>query len=132
MFLSLKYLFLNENIYKLCLFKINMKIKENKSIFLEYLGDTPQLRVIDFLIDNHFFDYPITEIARGSNVSYNSLVSFFSDWIGKEIIIKTRKVGKSDYFKLNLENEFVKNIIKFDWKLTESRALKEKELEVNN
>ncbi len=109
-----------------------MRIKENKSIFLEYLGDTPQLRVIDFLIDNHFFDYPLTEIARGSNVSYNSLGSFFSEWIKKGIVVKTRKIGKSEYFKLNLENEFVKNIIKFDWKLVENQALAEKELEVNN
>ncbi len=33
-----------------------MKQKENKSLFLQQFGDTPQLRVIDFLIDNHFFD----------------------------------------------------------------------------
>lgn len=108
-----------------------MKVKENKSIFLEYFGDTPQLRVLDFLIDNHFFDFPLTEIARGSNVSYNSLVSFFSDWIEKSILIKTRKIGKSDYYKLNLENSFVRNIMKLDWSLTKKSAmpeLEEKEL----
>jgi|SRR3989344_5225262 len=104
-----------------------MKIKENKSIFLKYFGDTPKLRVLDFLIDNHFFDYPLTEIARESNVSYNSLVSFFSDWIKLGVVIQTRKIGKSDYYKLNLENNFVKNIIKLDWSLTKNSAL-----EVNN
>ena len=75
-------------------------------------GDTPQLRVIDFFIDNHFFDYPMTEIARESNVSYNSLKSFFDYFIKSGIICKTRKVGKSDYFKLNTSNTFVKNLIK--------------------
>lgn len=100
-----------------------MKFKENRSFFLKFLGDTHQLRVIDFLIDNHFFDYLLTEIARESNVSYNSLTSFFSDWIKKGIVIKTRKVGKSDYFKLNLQNEFVKGIMIFDWKLVENSAL---------
>lgn len=102
-----------------------MKVKENKSIFLEYMGDTPQLRVLDFLIDNHFFDYPLTEIARGSNVSYNSLVSFFSGWIKKEIVIITRKIGKSDYYQLNMDNSFVKNIIKLDWSLTKKNAMPE-------
>ena len=102
-----------------------MKIKENKSIFLEYLGDTPQLRVIDFLIDNHFFDFPLTEIARGANVSYNSLTSFFHQWVERKVIIKTRKIGKSDYYKLNLENSFIKNIIKLDWSLTKKSALPE-------
>ncbi len=108
-----------------------MKQKENKSIFLEYLGDTSELRVLDFLIDNHFFDFPLTEIARGSNVSYNSLVSFFPAWAEKEIVVKTRKIGKSDYYKLNLNNSFVKNIIKLDWSLTKKNALpdlKEEEL----
>ena len=108
-----------------------MRVKENKSIFLEYLGDTPQLRALDFFIDNHFFDYPLTEIARGRNVSYNSLVSFFSDWVKKKIVIKTRKVGKSEYYKINLENSFVRNIIKLDWSLTKknvSPELKEEEL----
>lgn len=109
-----------------------MKTKENKSLFLEYLGDTPQLRVLDFLIDNHFFDFPLTEIARGSNVSYNSLVIFFPDWVNKGIVIKTRKIGKSDYYQLNMKNSFVKNVIKLDWSLTKKNALPEMEEEVLN
>lgn len=100
-----------------------MKIKENKSVFLECFGDTPQLRVIDFLIDNHFFDYPITEIAKGSNVSYNSIKLFFPNLINSGVIIKTRKVGKSDYYKLNLDNLFVKNLIKLDWSLVNNSSL---------
>lgn len=104
-----------------------MKTKENKSIFLEYFGDTPQLRVLDFLIDNHFFDFPLTEIARGSNVSYNSLVSFFPSLIEKGIVIKTRKIGKSDYYKLNFENSFIINLIKLDWSLTKRTILPELE-----
>jgi predicted transcriptional regulator len=100
-----------------------MKIKENKSFFLMQFGDTPKLRVLDFLIGFHFFDYPLTEIARESNVSYNSLKAFFPYFIQSGIVVKTRKVGKSDYFKLNLENNFVKNIIKLDWSLTKNVVL---------
>jgi len=100
-----------------------MKIKENKSLFLKQFGDTPQLRVLDFLIDNHMFDYPMTEIARGSEVSYNSLKLFFPNLIKSNILIKTRKVGKSDYYKLNLENPFIKNLIKLDWLLTKMNIL---------
>ena len=37
-------------------------------------------------------------------------------------MIKTRKVGKSDYYQLNLENNFVKNLMKLDWMLTKSYA----------
>ena len=102
---------------------LKMKRKQNKSFFLMQFGDTPQLRVLDFLIDNHFFDFPMTEIARESNVSYNSIILFFNDWIKSRILINTRKVGKSDYYKFNLENPFVKNLIKLDWTLTKSNTL---------
>ncbi|HLC57306.1 MAG TPA: hypothetical protein VJH95_01920 [Candidatus Nanoarchaeia archaeon] len=102
-----------------------MKIKENKSIFLGYFGDTPELRVLDFLIDNHFFDFPITTIAKESNVSYNSLVSFMPSWVEKKIVLKTRRIGKSDYYQLNMNNSFVRNIIKLDWSLTKKTTLPE-------
>ena len=105
-----------------------MKTKENKSIFLRQFGDTPQLRVIDFFIDNHFFDFPLTEIARESNVSYNSLKSFIDDFLKTQVIVKTRKIGKSDYYKLNIENLFVKNLIKLDLSLSKSYVLKESSL----
>jgi len=75
----------------------------------------------------HFFDYPVTEIARGSNVSYNSLKLFFPNFIKSCIVVKTRKIGKSDYFKLNLDNQFVKNLIKLDWSLTKRNVLAEGE-----
>ncbi|MBU1252543.1 MAG: helix-turn-helix domain-containing protein [Nanoarchaeota archaeon] len=103
-----------------------MKAKENKSFFLMQFGDTPQLRVLDFLIGNYFFDYPMTEIARESNVSYNSIINFFSRWVKEGILTRTRQVGKSDYYKLNTENEFVKNIIKFNWVMTKNNILSEK------
>jgi predicted transcriptional regulator len=107
-----------------------MKQKENKSFFLMQFGDTPQLRVLDFLIDNHFFDFPITEIARESNVSYNSIQVFFQQFIDSGVVVKTRRIGKSDYYKLNMDNEFVKNLIKLDWMLTKGSLLKE-ELALN-
>ena len=33
-------------------------------------------------------------------------------------LVKTRRVGKSDLFKLNIENPAVKQLIKLDWNLT--------------
>jgi hypothetical protein len=100
-----------------------MKPKENKSMFLECFGDTPQLRVLDFLIDNHMFDFPMTEMAKGSNVSYNSLKLFFPNLIDSKILIKTRKVGKSDYYRLNLENPFIKILMNLDWSLVKNSSV---------
>ncbi len=102
-----------------------MKNKEDKSLFLEYFGDTPQLKVLDFLIENFSFDYPMTQIARESKVSYNSIRVFFDNFVKAGILIQTRKVGKSDYYKLNTENIFVKNLIRLDWSLIKRSVLGE-------
>ncbi len=106
---------------------IKMRTKKEKSLFLEQFGDTPQLRVIDFMIENHFFDYPLTAIARESNISYNSLKGFIDKFIGTGFLVKTRRVGKSDYYKLNLESPFVQNIMRLDWMLTKSFVLGKRE-----
>jgi len=95
-----------------------MKNEENKSVFLEYFGDTPKLRFLDFLIGNHFFDFNMTDMAREANISFNSLKSFFDKFLEKGIIIKTRRVGKSDMYKLNMDNIIAQNFLKFAWFLT--------------
>jgi len=101
--------------------------KENKSAFLEYFGDTPKLRFLNFLIGNHFFDFNMTDMAREANISYNSLMSFFQEFLDKEIIIKTRRVGKSDMYKLNMNNVISINFLKFAWFLTkQDLGLKDK------
>ena len=95
-----------------------MEIHEVKSAFLEYFGDTPKLKFLDFLIGNHFFDFNMTDMAKEANISYNSLKGFFRGFLEKGVIIKTRRVGKSDMYKLNMNNEIAKNFLKFAWFLT--------------
>ena len=107
-----------------------MKVKQVMSPFLKSLGDTPRLRVLDFLIDNKLFDYNMTEIARGSNVSYNSLISFFDDFVKNEIIIRTRKQGKSELYKLNTDNLFVRHLIRLDVELAVGPLLKNSKIKL--
>ena len=38
--------------------------EENQSVFLEYFGDTPKLRFLNFLIGNHFFDFNMTDMQE--------------------------------------------------------------------
>lgn len=92
--------------------------KESQSAFLEYFGDTPKLRFLDFLIANHFFDFNMTDMAREANISYNSLKDFFYEFLDKGILVKTRRVGKSDMYKLNMENPTAKRFLQFAWFLT--------------
>lgn len=75
------------------------------------------MKVLDFLITYQLFDYPMTEIAKNSGVSYSTLQTFWSNLEKNNIVIKTGRVGKSDLFKLNTKNPAVQQLIKLDWNL---------------
>ncbi len=90
---------------------------KNKTIFVEVFGNNPVMKVLDFLITFQLFDYPLTEIAKNSEVSYSTLQAFWDNLERNNIVVKTRRVGKSDMYKLNTNNPAVKQLIKLDWNL---------------
>ena len=90
---------------------------ENETIFVEVFGNNPIIKVLDFLITYQLFDYPLTEIARNSGVSYSTLQTFWGKLERNNIVVKTRRVGKSDLYKLNIKNPAVKQLVKLDWNL---------------
>ncbi len=92
---------------------------EEKSFFVEYFGDLPRLRIIDFLIDNLAYDYSLVEIAKGAGVAYTTLIDIFPDLIKKGMVKQTRKVGKSRMYQLNRENPAVEVILAVDMKISE-------------
>lgn len=98
---------------------------ENESIFIEVFGNNPIMKVIDFLISFQMFDYPLTEIAKNSEVSYSTLQTFWEKLERNNIVIKTRRIGKSNLYKLNTKNSAVKQLIKLDWNLTNARIEKD-------
>ena len=90
---------------------------KKETIFIEVFGHNPVMKVLDFLISFQLFDYPLTEIARNAGVSYSTLQTFWDNLERNCIVIKTRRVGKSDLYKLNIANPAVKQLIKLDWNL---------------
>jgi predicted transcriptional regulator len=100
---------------------------ENETIFIEVFGSNLVMKVLDFLISFQSFDYLLTEIAKNSGVSYSTLQTFWDKLVRNKIVIKTRRVGKSDLYKLNTENPAVKQLIKLDWNLTKGA---EREIQV--
>ena len=90
---------------------------KNESIFIEVFGNNPVMKVLDFLITFQLFDYPLIEIAKNSEVSYSTLQTFWKNLERNNIVVKTRRVGKSDLYKLNTNNPAVKQLIKLDWNL---------------
>lgn len=80
------------------------------SIFLEKMGDSPQTKILDFLLTFREFDYSPTDIAKESEVSWITAKKVISHLRKQEILIETRKVGRAKMYKLNANNKFVKDL----------------------
>ena len=87
---------------------------EEKSVFVEYFGDYPLVRVLDFLIEGRNIDYSMTEIAKNSGVGWTSFSEIWPKFVEKEIVVFTRKIGNAKLFQLNLKNLWVKELIRMD------------------
>ena len=101
--------------------KNEIKEQENEgdtSIFVEYFGNSPYVKVLDFLIAGQEFDYSMTEVARGARVGWSAFTRIWEQLLKKEIIVSTRNIGNAKLFRLNKKDPFVIKLIKFDWELT--------------
>jgi hypothetical protein len=96
---------------------VKMNDATEKTTFLELFGNSPTNKVLDFLISYQAFDYPLTEISKNSGVAYSTLQIIWPFFIKNNLGTNTRRVGKSNLFKLNTSHPAIKQAIAIDWNL---------------
>ena len=97
---------------------------KGESVLIQYIGDNPKLRVIDFLIDNMPFDYSKKEIIEGSGISKTTFFKIWKDFIKYGIVTPTRRYGKTQLFTINRENILVKQLSSLEFALANEHAEK--------
>lgn len=94
-----------------------MKFQDEPTIFRELLGDTPKIRVLEYLIGERELDHSLGDIAEGAGINR---VTLFRLWPGIEkskLVANTRNIGNAKMFKLNIKNSYAKNLIELFDKL---------------
>ena len=86
---------------------------KDKTIFVEYFGDSPTTKVLDFFIENDLYDYSKTDIFRETGIARTTLQDVIRNLLKRKIIIKTRAVGRAGLYKLNRGYPIVEEIVKF-------------------
>ena len=107
-------------------------MESTKSLFLQTFGDTPILRVMDFLTINDDFDYSMTDIAELSGVGYATLKLFWSKFEKNKIVSKTREIGKAKKYRLNDANPVVKKFKELYWETAKKKIHSEMKIAVMN
>ncbi|MBI2079235.1 hypothetical protein HYT84_00600 [Candidatus Micrarchaeota archaeon] len=93
-----------------------------KSLFVELLGDTPLIRLVDFLIENSIFDYSKTDLAENTGISRASLYKIWPIVEKYNLMKKSRTIGNTTLYILNRENPLVKQLITLDLKISKEFA----------
>lgn len=81
-----------------------------QTIFRKTVGDSPKIRVIEFLIEGRDLDYSISDIAEGAGIGRTTLFRIWKDLTELEIIKHTRDIGNARLYRLNMENPFVRKM----------------------
>lgn len=81
-----------------------------QSIFLEYVGDTPRMRILQYFIEGKELDYTLTDLLN-AGVSWGTLNQLVPKLLELRIVVKTRKIGRATLYKINQENKIAKHFI---------------------
>src|SRR3989338_7368546 len=101
---------------------------EKQSLFSGYLGNSPLIRILNFLILGKDFDYSMTDIAEGSHVGWTSFTRAWKELEKRKVVAHTRNIGRAKLFKLNTEDPTVQKLVKLQWEIikTETDKMLEK------
>ncbi len=83
---------------------------KEKSIFLEYVGDNPRMRILQYLMKGREFDYTLTDMLN-AKVSWGTLNNLIPKLLELGIVAKTRKIGRATLYKINQHNLVVKQLM---------------------
>ena len=82
-----------------------------ETIFTKAVGNTPKIKVLEFLIEGRELDYSISDIAEGAGIGRTTLFRIWKDLLELGVIKHTRDIGNAKLYKLNMANSFVKKMI---------------------
>lgn len=95
-----------------------------KSAFVKVFGETPKVKVLDFLLDNRTLDWSKSDMAEQTGISRSTLDKFFDDLIKDKVILKNRNIGRATLYKLNQKIPLVQQLIDLDMFLTKKQRTK--------
>ena len=84
------------------------------SVFIKTFGNTPFLRLIDFLIESRDLDYSLPEIAQNTELSPQMFKKLWRELEQKNFVIQTRVLNSVPLFKINKDNIVVQKLIELD------------------
>lgn len=102
-----------------------------KSLLVEIFGESPKIRITDFLIDFPTNDFTKTEIVKATNMSKTTFYKNFDVLEKFGVVTVSRKIAKAKLYKINLLHPLVKRIREIEKDISLDIATKSREKEIS-
>lgn len=82
-----------------------------KRAFLEVVGYTPKMKIMDVFLTGSGLDYSLSDVCRIAEISWTTLHRVFPEIEKQGMVVKTREIGRAKMYKLNKENEIANQLL---------------------
>ena len=87
---------------------------KDRSLFIEFMGDSPTIRVLDYLLTERDLDFSISDMARNVTIGRTTLYRIWGELLKNKIVLPTRIIGRSKLYRLNKDDSKIKKLIELD------------------
>jgi hypothetical protein len=106
---------------------VSQNVNEFNNGILENLFSSRAIaQILDFFFDHKEFDYPPSEIAKKTGLSFRTIFRELPSLERNQLIFNNRRIGKTNMYKLNTDFEAVALLERFVLEMSQLRPTKER------
>ena len=97
----------------------------NNGVLTKLFSSRAVAQILDFFLDHKEFDYPPSEIAKKTGLSFRTIFREMPGLERNQLIFNNRRIGKTNMYKLNTDFEAVALLERFVLEISQLRPSKE-------
>ena len=104
----------------------------NNGVLANLFSSRAIAQILDFFFDHKEFDYPPSEIAKKTGLSFRTIFREIPSLERNQLIFNNRRIGKTNMYKLNTDFEAVDLLERFVLEMSQLRPTKETIIQDSN
>ena len=97
----------------------------NNGVLTKLFSSRAVAQILDFFLDHKEFDYPPSEIAKKTGLSFRTIFREMPGLERNQLIFNNRRIGKTNMYKLNTDFEAVALLERFVLEISQLRPSRE-------
>jgi len=90
----------------------------------DLFGNGSFVKIVDFFLENRFWDYTKTDIANHSGISRTQLYKVWNVILEGKLVKETRKIGATTLYQLNMDSPIIRRLEKLSLTIADEKNKK--------